>query len=203
MNQPDLHSNLSDLEICHKVSLHVVLLYASCVYWDCRSSLQSHNWVTAFLKLHSNFYTEQLTASMLGFSFVGKLGWSFFTKGNDSFFALCSKDWSETNVTLKWPLYDRFWPLFLAYVCILIFHKFEVQTVILICSAGLNFNWFKSYGLKCSLRPRATLANSQKIATNKWPFNDHFWLFFCQLYVHLSQNWSSDGHLEVLIDSKS
>ena len=23
---------------------------------------------------------------------------------------------------------------------------------------------------------------------NKWPFYDHFWPFFCQLYIHLSQN---------------
>ena len=59
-----------------------------------------------------------------------------------------------------------------------IFHKPEVQTVVLIYSAGLNFNWFKNYGLKCSLRLRTTLANSQKIATDKWPFYDHFWLFF-------------------------
>ena len=35
-------------------------------------------------------------------------------------------------------------------VCIFIFHKTEVQTVILRCSTGLNCNWFKSYGLKCS-----------------------------------------------------
>ena len=41
-------------------------------------------------------------------------------------------------------------------ICMFIFHKPEVQTVILICSTGLNFNWFKSYGLKCSLRLRAT-----------------------------------------------
>ena len=34
-----------------------------------------------------------------------------------------------------------------------IFHKHEVQMVILICSAGLNFNWFKSYDLKGSMRP--------------------------------------------------
>ena len=47
-------------------------------------------------------------------------------------------------------------------ICMLFFHKTEVQTVILICSTGLNFNWFKSYGPKGSLRPRATLANSQK-----------------------------------------
>ena len=47
-------------------------------------------------------------------------------------------------------------------ICMFIFPKPEVQTVILICSTGLNFNWFKSYGLKCSLRPHACLANSQE-----------------------------------------
>ena len=35
-------------------------------------------------------------------------------------------------------------------ICIFIFHKTEVQTVILRCLMGLDLNWFKSYGLKCS-----------------------------------------------------
>ena len=34
-------------------------------------------------------------------------------------------------------------------VCIFIFHKTEVQTVILRCLMGLYLNLFKSYGLKC------------------------------------------------------
>ena len=59
-----------------------------------------------------------------------------------------------------------------------IFHKTEVQTVILRWWMGLNFDCFKSYGLRCSLRPRASSANSQKIATDKWPCNDHTWPFF-------------------------
>ena len=63
-------------------------------------------------------------------------------------------------------------------ICTFIFHKAEVQRVILRCLMGLNFNWFKSYGLRCSLRPRASSANSQKIATDKWPCNDHTWPFF-------------------------
>ena len=74
-------------------------------------------------------------------------------------------------------------------LCMLFFHKPEVQTVILICSMGLNLNWHKSYCLKCSLlRLTATLATSQKIATDKWPVYDNFWPFFHQLYAHLSQN---------------
>ena len=59
-----------------------------------------------------------------------------------------------------------------------IFHKTEVQTDILRCWTGLNLDWFKSYGLRCSLRPHASSANSQKIATDKWPCNDHTWPFF-------------------------
>ena len=34
-------------------------------------------------------------------------------------------------------------------ICIFIFHKTEVQTVILRCLMGLYLNWLKSYGLKC------------------------------------------------------
>jgi hypothetical protein len=30
-----------------------------------------------------------------------------------------------------------------------IFHKTEIQTVILICLTGLNSDWFKSYETKC------------------------------------------------------
>jgi hypothetical protein len=82
--------------------------------------------------------------------------------------------------------------------CIFIFHKNEVQTVILRCLMGLSLDWFKSYGLRCRWRPHACLANFQKIATDKWPFYYHIWPFFCQLYVYLSQNWDSDGHFEVL-----
>ena len=32
----------------------------------------------------------------------------------------------------------------------------------------------------------------------KWPLNDLFWPFFRHMYVHLSQNRSSDGHFKVL-----
>ena len=59
-----------------------------------------------------------------------------------------------------------------------IFHKTEVQKVILRCLTGLNLDWFKSYGLRCSLRLRASSANSQKIATAMWPFYNHIRPFF-------------------------
>ena len=63
-------------------------------------------------------------------------------------------------------------------ICMFIFHKTEVQTVILRCLTGLNLNWFKSYGLRCNLRLKASSSNSQKIATDKRPFYDHIWPFF-------------------------
>ena len=63
-------------------------------------------------------------------------------------------------------------------ICMFIFHKTEVQTVILRCSTCLNLNWFKIYGLRCNMKPRASLVNSPKIATDKWPFCDRIWPFF-------------------------
>jgi hypothetical protein len=63
-------------------------------------------------------------------------------------------------------------------LCILIFHKTEVQTVILWCLMGLNCNCFKSYCLRCSRRPRAGSVNFWEIASDKWPFYDHIWPFY-------------------------
>ena len=55
-------------------------------------------------------------------------------------------------------------------ICVFIFNKTEVVTVVLRCLMGLNLDWDKSYGLRCSLRPHASSANSQKITTD----NSHF-----------------------------
>ena len=43
----------------------------------------------------------------------------------------------------------------------------------------------------------------KRMSLFKWPSYDYFWPFFCHLYVHLSQNWVSDGHFEVFNQSKS
>ena len=77
-------------------------------------------------------------------------------------------------------------------ICMFIFHKTEVQTVILRCWMGLNLNWFKSYGLRCHLRPCASLANSQKIATDKWPCTDHNLPFFANYILILPKILSQD-----------
>ena len=72
--------------------------------------------------------------------------------------------------------------------CMFIFHKTEARTVILRCLKGLNLDWFNSYGLRCSLSQRASLANFQKIATNKWPFYNIILPLFHLLHVCISQN---------------
>ena len=70
-----------------------------------------------------------------------------------------------------------------------IFHKTEVQTVILRCSMGLNLDWFKIYGLWCRWRPRACLANFQNLLTDKWSFYYHILPFFanCMLIFHKTE----------------
>ena len=68
-------------------------------------------------------------------------------------------------------------------ICVFIFHKTEVLTVILRCLMGLNLDWVKSFGLRCSLRPHASSVNFQKITTDKQSFLDHIWPFFCHLHV--------------------
>ena len=58
------------------------------------------------------------------------------------------------------------------------FHKTEVQMAILRGLTGLDSDWFNSYGLRCNLKLRASLVNSQKLATDKWKIYDHIWPFF-------------------------
>ena len=65
----------------------------------------------------------------------------------------------------KWPMYDYLCPFFA--ICMFIFHKTEGLMVILRCLTGLNLDWLKSYGLRCSLRPHASSANFQNIVTDK------------------------------------
>ena len=45
-------------------------------------------------------------------------------------------------MTHEWPFYYHFWPFFANYMNI--FHKNEIQMVILRCIVGLDPNWIKS-----------------------------------------------------------
>ena len=46
----------------------------------------------------------------------------------------------------KWSFYYHIWPFFAS--CVLIFHKTEIQTVILRYLTSPNHNWYKSYDTK-------------------------------------------------------
>ena len=64
-----------------------------------------------------------------------------------------------------------------------IFHKTEVYLINLRCLMGINLNWFKSSGLRCSERLCKCSVNSKNVATDKWPFYDHVWPFFAKYMV--------------------
>ena len=79
-----------------------------------------------------------------------------------------------------------FLAIFLPYVCLSF-------TFILKCLTGLNIDWFKSYGLRCILRPHASSANSQKTATDKWSFFPQLNVFFhkTEIQTVISRRWTS------------
>ena len=85
-----------------------------------------------------------------------------------------------------------------------IFHKSEIQMIILKCFTCLNPNLFKSYDINqkyvhiCYFVKKKLKTYVSKVA-NLRPFL----AIFGQLHRFLSQNWGSDGHFEVLNISKS
>ena len=74
-------------------------------------------------------------------------------------------------------------------ICIFFFHKTEVQTLNLRCLTGLNLNWFISYSLRCRRRSCVSSVNFLKIATDKWSFYNHIWLFLssCMFSFHKNE----------------
>ena len=68
-------------------------------------------------------------------------------------------------------------------ICIFIFHKTEAHAVILRCTTGLNLNWFKSYGLRCSkMQSFPFLIFNDFVKKNTNVFFLHFWVLchnFC------------------------
>ena len=102
--------------------------------------------------------------------------------------------------------------------CIFIFHKTEVQTVILRSLTGLNLNWLKSYGTKCKHFHFPFFAiigvfalcvitfEPIKIQTCSAPQNDSLNLSFARYLVKwrkLGQKWSKIGFLLFRIFSAS
>ena len=89
-----------------------------------------------------------------------------------------------------------------------IFHKTEVQMIILKCLTCLNLNWIKGYDMKHNFFLIRVFQFCKKIPKKlyvipKGPFYDGFCSFFYQLHKYLSQKWGSDSHFEVLSVSKS
>ena len=68
--------------------------------------------------------------------------------------------------------------------CMNIFHKTEVQKVILRCLTGLYLIWFKSYDTKCSMRPNAILAKSKTLHKNLQLINGRFTTIFGHFFAN-------------------
>ena len=71
---------------------------------------------------------------------------------------------SQKIATDKWKIYDHIWPFFSNYM--FIFHKIEIQTVILRCLTSLNLNWYKSYDTKRKNSKNANLCFWTKLQKN-------------------------------------
>ena len=71
---------------------------------------------------------------------------------------------SNNVATDKWPFYDHVWPFFSKYM--VIFHKTEIQTVILRFLMSLNLNWYKSYDSKWKNSKSANLCFWTKLQKN-------------------------------------
>ena len=118
---------------------------------------------------------------------------------------------SKNVATDKWPFYDHVWPFFAKYM--VIFHKTEIQTVILRCLTSLNLNWFQRYDEKHKKSKNENLhffmyvigtaneniwilchnfwnnQNLHPLSISKWPSEPQF----CERYIHLQRNcrkWS-------------
>ena len=114
----------------------------------------------------------------------------------------------EMKVTHEWRLYKHFWPFFA--FCMVIFHKTEIQTVILRCLTSLNLDWYRSYDTKrkntkntnvwfctkpqktwngniCVLCPNFwTIQNLDQLNTSKWPSAPQF----CERWTY---TWQKTG----------
>ena len=110
-------------------------------------------------------------------------------------------DCFDSKVTGKWQFYDHFQLVFCQLYQDLSQNwgsngHFEMLN-------GSKSNLVQKLWPNCKNAKNKSSANSLKFETDKRTFYNHFWSFFCQLSEHLSQNWDSDGHFEVLYESKN
>ena len=70
--------------------------------------------------------------------------------------------------TDKWLFYNHIRSFLANYM--FIFHKTEIQTVILRCLMSLNLNWYKSYGTKRKNSKNANLCFWTKCKKRKWKY---------------------------------
>ena len=71
---------------------------------------------------------------------------------------------SQKIATDKWKIYEHIWPFLANYM--LIFHKIEIQTVILTYLSSLNLNWYKSYDTKRKNTKNANVCFCTKLQKN-------------------------------------
>ena len=84
----------------------------------------------------------------------------------------------------KWPFYNRFWPIFANYMNI--FHKTEIQTVILRCSTSLKLNWYKSYDTKC----KTTKTQKSLFFTKSQKKTEMEIFAFCTITIEQIEIWN-------------
>ena len=65
-----------------------------------------------------------------------------------------------------------------------IFHKTEIQRVILRCLLSLYLIWFKSYDIKCSIRSNVILAKSESLHKHLQLLNRHFKTIFGHFFAN-------------------
>ena len=83
--------------------------------------------------------------------------------------------------------------------CINIFHKTEVQTVILMCLMGQNLNWSKSYDTKCTLRLHKILAKSEIDHQNLYLRNVHFTTISSHFVANYIDIFRKNPEIEIFV----
>ena len=147
-------------------TMHILKISAVYLMWN----LKVFNWCQRLICTEVTSYKIHILAesSKPGKRWSGPFSksWMAFISYNIFFFKLIATIlWFE----MKLLIYDQNMTISgLVFVIFMsIFHKTEVPMAILMCFRGLNLDCFKSYGLRCRLRPHACSANSQSIATDK------------------------------------